>query len=206
MGTANRRKSPMSQNSMPRRFLSGDIASSRLISAPQPAAITTPGQQQPAGCRVRPVDGQPEHKDRAEQCSGQCCAIDRSCSPAPAIRASIAPSADRGAAGGAEHVRIRQRVAQQHLHHGAGQGECRHRCRRLRVTRCSRRFSTISRSTGSPLPADALPRKSRLGLPVVPAASAANALAQASAASSGSRSQGFMRGPCNIGGGLSDKA
>ena len=115
-------RSPISQNSMPFTCTSGASVSSSAITAPHPAATTTPVSRSRVvvhGARSAPVRASPNTMS-----------VEARAPPSAAGVTSAADAgehrperADGGAARNAENVRIGERIAQERLHQRAGQCE-----------------------------------------------------------------------------------
>ena len=113
-------RSPSSQNTMPRRLVSSLMASSRLTSEPAPAATTTPVSSRRVGVQPPGPDASAKTSRHAASAPSSGGAVDDQGRHAQHQRQQ---GRDRCAPGDAEHVRVGQRVAQQHLQQGARQGE-----------------------------------------------------------------------------------
>jgi hypothetical protein len=111
-------RSPISQNSMPRRLESGPSARIRLTAAPKPAATTTPVSSSRSGVQAPGAVREREHQQRRRQGAGEGAAVDPHAAEA---RRQHQQREGRRAAGDAEHVGIGERVAQQDLHQHPGQ-------------------------------------------------------------------------------------
>ena len=141
---------------MPLTCASGARVSISAISAPHPAATTTPVSSSRVavhGARRRRVRARP-NTSSVETNAPQ---TRPACGHGRDAREHRAQRADGGAAGDAQHVRIGQRIAQQHLHQRAGQreqaadGERRQRARQAQSRarsppRCRRRPRARARS------------------------------------------------------------
>ena len=115
-------RSPISQNSMPRTCASGASVSSSAISAPQPAATTTPVSSRRVGVHA-PVAARPARTNTSSVDANAPRERRRRIDQRPRPASIARQRADGRAAGDAEHVRIGERIAQQHLHQRAGERE-----------------------------------------------------------------------------------
>ena len=103
---------------MPRRRVSSLIASSRLTIEPAPAATTTPVSSSRVGRPAAATLGERKHQGAGGQRPGGGGRID---ADGGQSQHQGEQRGDRGAARHAEHVRVGQRVAQQHLQQRPGQ-------------------------------------------------------------------------------------
>ena len=169
---------------MPLTCASGASVSISAISAPQPAATTTPVSSRRVvvhGARSAPVRARPNTSS-----------VDASAPPRARrrdqrrrAREHRPERADRGAAGDAEDVRIGERIAQQHLHQRAGEreqtadGESGERARQAQFAHDGRRRSPTCRRRAR----GESPRPSTSTLPT------ASASASAASAADGERGE-----------------
>jgi hypothetical protein len=129
-------RSPISQNSMPRSFCSGATERISATTAAAPAATMTPVSSRRVWVQLPSPRRQAEHQQHRAQGAGEGAAVHHQQGQAEQHRQQ---RTHRRAAGDAQHVGIGQRVAQQHLHQGAGQrqqsaaGKGRQRARQAQV-------------------------------------------------------------------------
>ena len=104
---------------MPLTCAAGASASSSAITAPQPAATTTPVSSSRVGAHAARSVSARAIANTMSVDSKRACERCRSREPARCPDHQRAERADRRAAGDAEHIGIGERIAQQHLHQRA---------------------------------------------------------------------------------------